>query len=230
MKDKKIIIAIDGFSSTGKSTFAKKIASMLNYLYIDTGAIYRAVTLDCLQEDIIKSVSPFAIDMDRLIERLSCIRIDFTIEQETGKSITVLNGKNVENRIRSMEVSEAVSQVSGISEVRSFVDSILKKFGEKKGIVMDGRDIGTTVFPDAELKIFMTANTETRAARRLSELRSKGDTTTTLEEVTENIRKRDEMDQNRKISPLRKAEDAIVLDNSEMTIEDQMKWIKSILK
>ncbi len=230
MKDKKIIIAIDGFSSTGKSTFAKKIASMLNYLYIDTGAIYRAVTLDCLQEDIIKSVSPFAIDMDRLVERLSCIRIDFTIEQETGKSITVLNGKNVENRIRSMEVSEAVSQVSGISEVRSFVDSILKKFGEKKGIVMDGRDIGTTVFPDAELKIFMTANTETRAARRLSELRSKGDTTTTLEEVTENIRKRDEMDQNRKISPLRKAEDAIVLDNSEMTIEDQMKWIKSILK
>ena len=230
MKDKRIIIAVDGFSSTGKSTFARKIAAMMDYLYIDTGALYRAVTLDALENGVIESVSPFRYDSRKLAGRLGCISVDFRKGDTPDKFITVLNGKDVESEIRGMRVSEVVSQVSGIKEVRDFVDARLKKFGENKCIVMDGRDIGTSVFPDAELKIFMVADVMTRARRRRSEMREKGNTETTFEEVLENLRNRDRMDQERKVSPLRKADDAIVLDNSSMTLEDQMRWIESIIR
>ena len=227
---KKMIIAVDGYSSTGKSTFARRIASMLGYLYIDTGAMYRAVALACLRRGIIKSSDPFCIDMDGLQDVLGKCDISFSNNSGAEHADTFLNGENVERQIRSVEVSDVVSNVSSVPQVRDFVDERLREFGKGRGIVMDGRDIGTVVFPDADIKIFMTAAPEVRAGRRLKEMREKGNDSVTYDEILENLEKRDRTDVSRAVSPLRKADDAIVLDNSEMTLDDQMEWIKSILK
>lgn len=233
MMRRKIIIAIDGYSSTGKSTFAKKIAKMLDYIYVDTGAMYRAVALYCLNEGLVKENEPSSVKAAELEKAISegKIKIGF-IRSDKGNNeiLTVLNGKNVEKEIRTMAVSSVVSGVATIAPVRDFVNRSLREFGKNKGIVMDGRDIGSTVFPNAELKIFMTAAPEIRAGRRLKELKEKGDTSTTFEQVLENLKQRDFIDSTRKVSPLVKADDALVLDNSTMTMDDQIEWIKSILK
>lgn len=233
MMRRKIIIAIDGYSSTGKSTFAKKIAKMLDYIYVDTGAMYRAVALYCLNEGLVKENEPSSVKAAELEKAISEGKIEIGfIRSDKGNNeiLTVLNGKNVEKEIRTMAVSSVVSGVATIAPVRDFVNRSLREFGKDKGIVMDGRDIGSTVFPNAELKIFMTAAPEIRAGRRLKELKEKGDTTTTFEQVLENIKQRDFIDSTRKVSPLVKADDALVLDNSTMTMDDQIEWIKSILK
>lgn len=233
MMRRKIIIAIDGYSSTGKSTFAKKIAKMLDYIYVDTGAMYRAVALYCLNEGLVKENEPSSVKAAELEKAISEGKIEIGfIRSDKGNNeiLTVLNGKNVEKEIRTMAVSSVVSGVATIAPVRDFVNRSLREFGKDKGIVMDGRDIGSTVFPNAELKIFMTAAPEIRAGRRLKELKEKGDTTTTFEQVLENLKQRDFIDSTRKVSPLVKADDALVLDNSTMTMDDQIEWIKSILK
>lgn len=219
----KIIVAIDGFSSCGKSTMAKDLARKIGYLYIDSGAMYRAVTLYCMQKGWISGEGK--LDEDALKSDLENIKIEFRLNKETERSETYLNGVNVEKEIRNMEVSGYVSMVSAVASVRQFVDNLLHQMSESKGVVMDGRDIGTAVFPNAELKVFVTAQPRIRAQRRLDELRSKGDNQTSLEEVLDNIKQRDESDQNRKESPLRKAIDAIELDNSYMTIDEQMQWL-----
>lgn len=233
MMRRKIIIAIDGYSSTGKSTFAKKIAKMLDYIYVDTGAMYRAVALYCLNEGLVKENEPSSVKAAELEKAISEGKIEIGfIRSDKGNNeiLTVLNGKNVEKEIRTMAVSSVVSGVATIAPVRDFVNRSLREFGKDKGIVMDGRDIGSTVFPNAELKIFMTAAPEIRAGRRLKELKEKGDTSTTFEQVLENLKQRDFIDSTRKVSPLVKADDALVLDNSTMTMDDQIEWIKSILK
>lgn len=233
MMRRKIIIAIDGYSSTGKSTFAKKIAKMLDYIYVDTGAMYRAVALYCLNEGLVKENEPSSVKAAELEKAISEGKIEIGfIRSDKGNNeiLTVLNGKNVEKEIRTMAVSSVVSGVATIAPVRDFVNRSLREFGKNKGIVMDGRDIGSTVFPNAELKIFMTAAPEIRAGRRLKELKEKGDTSTTFEQVLENLKQRDFIDSTRKVSPLVKADDALVLDNSTMTMDDQIEWIKSILK
>lgn len=233
MMRRKIIIAIDGYSSTGKSTFAKKIAKMLDYIYVDTGAMYRAVALYCLNEGLVKENEPSSVKAAELEKAISEGKIEIGfIRSDKGNNeiLTVLNGKNVEKEIRTMAVSSVVSGVATIAPVRDFVNRSLREFGKDKGIVMDGRDIGSTVFPNAELKIFMTAAPEIRAERRLKELKEKGDTSTTFEQVLENLKQRDFIDSTRKVSPLVKADDALVLDNSTMTMDDQIEWIKSILK
>ena len=218
---KKIVIAVDGFSSCGKSTFAKEIAARLGYIFIDTGAMYRAVTLCGLRAGV---VSPRGINRDGLVALLDRIDISFRFNPERGASDIYVNGECVEREIRSIEVSGCVSAVSGIAEVRRRLVALQQEMGKNKGIVMDGRDIGTVVFPDAELKIFMTADPAVRAQRRYDELRAKGEKVS-MEEVVENIRSRDIADQTRAISPLRQAEDAVVLDNSRMTVSDQMEWV-----
>lgn len=219
----KIIIAIDGFSSCGKSTMAKDLARQIGYLYIDSGAIYRAITLFSMRKGLIDDNRQ--INELELEKQLTEVKVEFKLNKDTDLSETYLNGENVEREIRGMEVSGNVSTVSALSFVRTYTDTILRKMSEETGVVMDGRDIGTAVFPNAELKIFVTAQPEIRAQRRLDELRSKGDKTITLDEVLENIKQRDFLDQNRKESPLRKADDAIVLDNSYLTKEDQMQWL-----
>lgn len=219
----KIIIAIDGFSSCGKSTMAKDLARKVGYLYIDSGAMYRAVTLYSMQQGLIDTNGK--LDEESLRARIDDISVEFRLNKETERSETYLNGVNVEREIRSMEVSNHVSMVSAVPFVRQFTDKQLHKMSEAKGVVMDGRDIGTTVFPNAELKIFVTAQPEIRAQRRLDELHSKGDMASTFEDVLENIKQRDYSDQNRKESPLRKADDAVELDNSYMTIDEQMQWL-----
>lgn len=218
---KKIIIAIDGYSSGGKSTFAKAVAEMLGYVYIDTGAMYRAVTLYAMRGGIVDRP-------EEIVKALPDMEIVFQVNPGNGKSEIYLNGTNVESEIRSIDVSNHVSQVSQIPEVRQKLGAMQQAMGERKGIVMDGRDIGTVVFPDAELKIFMTADPHVRAERRYKELTAKGDRVS-LEEIERNIRERDRQDETREISPLRQAEDAIVLDNSHMTVETQMEWIKNKL-
>ena len=205
----RIIIAVDGFSSCGKSTMAKALARNIGYIYIDSGAMYRAVTLYCLDHGLIDGDT---VDTDTLRSLMDDIQIDFRPDPETGMTHTFLNGIDVEREIRSMRVSDKVSPVSAIPFVRTAMVAAQQKMGERKGIVMDGRDIGTTVFPHAELKIFVTASAETRAQRR-------------VDEVVANINKRDLIDQTRKESPLRKAEDAIELDNSHMTIAEQDAWL-----
>ena len=215
------MIAVDGFSSCGKSTFAKEIAARLGYIFIDTGAMYRAVTLCGLRAGV---VSPRGINRDGLVALLDRIDISFRFNPERGASDIYVNGECVEREIRSIEVSGCVSAVSGIAEVRRRLVALQQEMGKNKGIVMDGRDIGTVVFPDAELKIFMTADPAVRAQRRYDELRAKGEKVS-MEEVVENIRSRDIADQTRAISPLRQAEDAVVLDNSRMTVSDQMEWV-----
>jgi len=218
---KRITIAIDGYSSCGKSTMAKALAKRIGYVYIDSGAMYRAVTLYALKHGMIYDGK---VDEDKLKADIDGISISFKINDD-GKQVTCLNGKDVENRIRRMDVSGNVSAIAAIPFVREAITSQLQAMGRDKGIVMDGRDIGTTVFPDAELKIFVMASAEIRAERRFKELREKGDMDTTYESVLENVRKRDEIDINREVSPLKKADDAIVLDNGEMTIEQQDEWL-----
>lgn len=218
---KKIVIAIDGFSSSGKSTMAKDLAKEIGYTYIDTGAMYRAVTLFCIQNEIIADGK---INEEILRKKLLDIQITFQLNKETGRPDTYLNGVNVEKEIRSMEVAGWVSSVAALGFVRRELVAKQQDMGKAKGIVMDGRDIGTVVFPDAELKIFVTASPEVRARRRVEELVAKGEPAS-FEEVLENVKKRDFIDSTREESPLRQAEDALVLDNSFMTIPDQKKWL-----
>lgn len=219
---KKIIIAIDGFSSCGKSTMAKDLAKEIGYIYIDSGAMYRAVTLYCLQNGLFDKDNK--IDTGKLNEDMYKIKISFKFNPKTGRPDTYLNSVNVEDKIRGMEVSSRVSPVSAIPFVREALVRQQQAMGNEKGIVMDGRDIGTTVFPNAELKIFVTASAEIRAQRRFDELKAKGENPD-FNEILENVRQRDYIDQNREVSPLRKAEDAITLDNSHMTIEQQKEWL-----
>lgn len=222
MEKKLITIAIDGFSSSGKSTMAKVLAKNIGYAYIDTGAMYRAVTLYCLNNSLINGD---IVNTEALEKAMPSIEITFSVDPATGASLTMLNGENVEHEIRDMRVSNKVSIVAAIPFVRRALVNLQQKMGESKGIVMDGRDIGTVVFPNAEMKVYVDAPTETRAQRRFDELRAKGDTSTTYEEVLENVKHRDHLDQTREESPLRKAEDAISLDNSKMTRDEQNQWL-----
>ena len=216
----KIVIAIDGFSSCGKSTFAKAIAARLGYIFIDTGAMYRAVTLYALEQGAILDGK---VDEAAVVALLPEVNISFRFNAERGASDVYVNGELAEGKIRSIEVSNCVSSVSSIREVREKLVAMQQQMGRERGVVMDGRDIGTVVFPDAELKIFMTAEPKVRAERRYAELTAKGDKVT-MEEVLENVISRDRADMERAISPLRQAEDAVVLDNSYMTVEEQMAW------
>lgn len=218
---KKIIIAIDGFSSCGKSTMAKDLAREIGYIYIDSGAMYRAVTLHSLRKGILQGDS---INEEELKAQIHNIHISFQLNPETGRPDTYLNNIKVENDIRTMEVSSKVSLISALGFVREAMVAQQQKMGESKGIVMDGRDIGTTVFPQAELKIFVTASPEIRAQRRYDELKAKGQEAS-FDEILENVKQRDYIDQNREVSPLRKADDALLLDNSELTIEEQKRWL-----
>ncbi len=224
---KNIIIAIDGYSSCGKSTLAKQLAKELNYIYIDSGAMYRAITLYFLRNHVNWH------NTQSVKHALDNISLEFTYNAQTGNSDIYLNGENAESIIRDMLVSENVSEVSTIEAVRNFAVAQQKKMGGQKGIIMDGRDIGTAVFPNAELKIFMTAYTAVRVERRYKELYEKNPSVT-LEEVKHNLEMRDYIDSNRKISPLRKAEDAFFLDTSNLTIEQQLKkalqWAKKSIK
>ncbi len=220
MDNKRIIIAIDGHSSCGKSTFAKAIAARLGYIFIDTGAMYRAVTLYALENGAICSG---IVHEESVVRMLDEINIDFRFNPERGASDIYVNGDRVEGKIRTIEVSNCVSAVSSIAEVRSKLVAMQQQMGLRRGIVMDGRDIGTVVFPDAELKIYMTADPMVRAERRFKELTAKGDNVS-LEEIYENVVSRDKADMSRAISPLRKADDAVVLDNSNMSVEEQMTW------
>ena len=217
---KKIVIAIDGFSSCGKSTFAKAIASRLGYIFIDTGAMYRAVTLYALQQGAIRSG---IVDDDAVVALLNDVEITFRFNPQRGASDIYVNGDLAEGKIRSIEVSNCVSSVSSIREVREKLVAMQQQMGRDRGVVMDGRDIGTVVFPDAELKIYMTADARVRAERRYAELKAKGDDVT-MEEILENVISRDNADMTRAISPLRRADDAIELDNSYMSVEEQMAW------
>ena len=217
---KKIIIALDGFSSCGKSTFAKAIAARLGYIFIDTGAMYRAVTLCALEQG---AIGEGGVDEAKVVALLPEINISFRFNSERGASDVYVNGELVEDKIRSIEVSNAVSSVSSIGAVREKLVAMQQQMGRERGVVMDGRDIGTVVFPDAELKIFMTADAGVRAERRYAELTAKGDDVT-MEEILENVISRDKADMERAISPLRQAEDAVVLDNSYMSVEEQMAW------
>ena len=226
MDRKRIIIAIDGHSSCGKSTFAKAIAARLGYIFIDTGAMYRAVTLYALENSIIENG---IVDEERIKASLGDIDIDFRFNPQRGASDIYINGDLAEGKIRTIEVSNCVSAVSSIAEVRSKLVAIQQQMGRKGGVVMDGRDIGTVVFPDAEIKIYMTADPMVRAERRFKELTAKGDSVT-LEEVYDNVVSRDKADMTRAISPLRKADDAVVLDNSYMSVEGQMAWFDELYK
>ena len=216
-QERKITIAIDGYSSTGKSTMAKALARAIGYAYIDTGAMYRAVTLYCLDNGLFDGDT---VNEAALEQQLDDIHITFRANAE-GRSETWLNGVNVESEIRSMRVSDKVSIIAAIGSVRRDMVRQQQAMGRDKGIVMDGRDIGTVVFPDAELKVFVTADPMVRAQRRYDELRAKGDTTTTLDEVLHNVTERDRIDTTRAESPLRQADGAVVLDNSHMTIAEQ---------
>ena len=219
---KKIIIAIDGFSSCGKSTMAKDLAHELGYIYVDTGAMYRCVALYALQHKLF--LKDGEINIPELEAAIPNINISFKLNKETGRPDTYLNNENVENKIRTMEVSSHVSSIAAIPFVREALVAQQQKMGKDKGIVMDGRDIGTVVFPNAELKIFVTASPEVRAQRRYDELMEKG-MEADYNEILENVKRRDYIDSHRDVSPLRKADDAIELDNSNISIEEQKQWI-----
>ena len=223
---KKLIIAIDGYSSCGKSTFAKIIARELNYIYIDSGAMYRAVTLYCMRRGFIGEGK---LDLTGIVQELRDIHIEFVYNPDIAEYETFLNSANVEKEIRGIEVSACVSNISKISEVRARMVELQRQIGVFKGIVMDGRDIGTVVFPDADLKIFMTASVDIRAKRRYDELIGKG-VSVNFEEIRRNIVARDITDENRDISPLRRADDAVLLDNSRMTVEEQMDWVHRLIE
>jgi cytidylate kinase len=223
--DKRLIIAIDGYSSCGKSTFARLIAKELSYIFIDSGAMYRAVTLYCMRKNYI---SVTGLNTEGIISELKDIHIDFVYNPDINEYETFLNSENIEKQIRSMEVTGHVSRISQIHEVRARMVELQRQIGVSKGIVMDGRDIGTVVFPHADLKIFMTASVDIRAKRRHNELKTRG-VNIDFEEIKRTIIARDIADENRDISPLRRADDAIILDNSKMTVDEQMTWIKSII-
>lgn len=223
--DKKITIAIDGFSSTGKSTLAKQLAKALGYVYVDTGAMYRAIAYFSMQKGIIKTDF---LDKELLIDSLPNIRLQFQFNPDLGFAEMYLNGENVEKQIRTIEVSNFVSRVAEIPEVRTKLVEQQQQMGKNKGIVMDGRDIGTVVFPDAELKIYMTASAQTRAQRRYDELIQKGDQVT-FEEVLQNVEERDYIDTHRSNSPLVKADGAIEIDNSNLTREEQFDIVLSLV-
>lgn len=218
----KIIIAIDGFSSCGKSTMAKDLAHELGYIYVDTGAMYRCVALYALQHKLF--LKDGEINIPELEAAMPNINISFKLNKETGRPDTYLNNENVENKIRTMEVSSHVSSIAAIPFVREALVAQQQKMGKDKGIVMDGRDIGTVVFPNAELKIFVTASPEVRAQRRYDELMEKG-MEADYNEILENVKRRDYIDSHRDVSPLRKADDAIELDNSNISIEEQKQWL-----
>lgn len=218
-----ITIAIDGYSSSGKSSMARQLASSIGYRYIDSGAMYRAVALFALRNNLISDDG--IVDTQALIDQLDNIDINFAIVD--GRQQTMLNGEPVEDEIRSMRVSNVVSPVAAIAEVRRALVALQQKMGSEKGIVMDGRDIGTTVFPNAEMKVFVNASAQTRAQRRMQELIDKG-VATTFEEVLANVVGRDHIDETRTESPLRRAADAVLLDNSTMTIEEQNRWLLNL--
>ena len=220
---KKIIITIDGWSSCGKSTLAKQMAKVLGYVYVDSGAMYRAITLYFLRNSIDWTVT------EEVKEALKNISMEFAFNEKLQQSEILLNGENVEYLIRDLIVAEKVSDVATIKEVREFAVAQQQKMGKKKGIIMDGRDIGTTVFPNAELKFFMTADISVRVERRFKEMYEKNPNVT-VEEVKNNLEMRDYIDSNRKISPLRKAEDAIILDNTNLTMEQQLKFALSLIE
>jgi CMP/dCMP kinase len=224
--NKKLIIAIDGYSSCGKSTFARLIAKDLNYIFIDSGAMYRAVTLYCMRRNYI---SLNGLNTPAIISELKDIHIDFVYSSSINEYETFLNSENVEKEIRNMEVTSYVSRISQIPEVRFRMVELQRQIGISKGIVMDGRDIGTVVFTDADIKIFMTASVDVRAKRRHNELKNKG-INIEFEEIKRMIIARDIADENRDISPLRRADDAIILDNNKMTVDEQMIWIKNIIQ
>jgi cytidylate kinase len=226
MSKRKITIAIDGYSSCGKSTIARDIATRMHYNYVDTGAMYRAVTLYCLRNGLINGKE---LDLEGLIDELDQVFIEFNFNQDTLASEILLNGENVEQYIRQMDVNDWVSQVSAVGEVRRKMVKIQQELGKGKGIAMDGRDIGTTVFPDAELKLFMTADINIRTQRRMDELESK-QIAATFEEVKENLIQRDFEDMNRVESPLRKAQDAIILDNSNLTQVQQLEFALNLIQ
>lgn len=213
----KITIAIDGYSSTGKSTIAKQLAKALGYIYVDTGAMYRAVTLFAIRNNFVGGEKD---NMAALVQLLPKVDLSFVYNEDLGFSEIYLNGENVEKEIRTLKISNQVSKIATIEQVRYKLVDLQKKMGKKKGIVMDGRDIGTVVFPDAELKLFMTASLETRASRRYKELLAKGEAVS-YEDVLKNVQNRDYIDSHREFSPLRKAEDAIEFDNSDMGLEEQ---------
>ncbi len=222
----KIVIAIDGYSSTGKSTLAKQLASRLGYIYVDTGAMYRAVTLYAFQHQLI---SPTHFDKAGLIAHLDLINLRFVFNDTLGFAEMYLNQKNVEQEIRGLAISQLVSQVAAVSEVRSKLVAEQQAMGKDKGIVMDGRDIGTVVFPEAELKLFLTASAATRAERRFTELSAKGDSVT-YDEIYANLIERDHIDSTREDSPLVKADDAIEIDNSNLTLEAQFDYIMQLIE
>ena len=220
MDKKKINVAIDGTSSSGKSTMAKALAKSVGYTYIDTGAMYRSVALFCLRHGLITDGK---VDVERLLPMLPDINISFKIED--GKQITYLNGENVENEIRGLEVSNNVSLVAAIAEVRHAMVRLQQEMGKNKGVVMDGRDIGTVVLPDAEIKLYVTTSPEIRAKRRFDEMRAKDDTSVTLDDIIANVKMRDHLDTTRKESPLRKADDAVDVDSGKFaTAEEQIAW------
>lgn len=219
---KKITIAIDGFSSCGKSTMAKMLAKEVGYIYVDTGAMYRAVTLFAMRNGMIAPNGE--VNRDELKQKIQTLHVEFKLNEQTGKAETYLNGENVENEIRGMEVSSHVSAIAAIDFVRTALVEQQQRMGRDKGIVMDGRDIGTVVFPDAELKVFVTASAEVRAQRRFDELKSKG-VEANFDEILDNVQQRDYIDSHREVSPLRKADDAIELDNGELTIAQQLQWL-----
>ena len=220
MDKKKINVAIDGTSSSGKSTMAKALAKSVGYTYIDTGAMYRSVALFCLRHGLITDGK---VDVERLLPMLPDINVSFKIED--GKQITYLNGENVENESRGLEVSNNVSLVAAIAEVRHAMVRLQQEMGKNKGVVMDGRDIGTVVLPDAEIKLYVTTSPEIRAKRRFDEMRAKGDTSVTLDDIIANVKMRDHLDTTRKESPLRKADDAVEVDSGKFaTAEEQIAW------
>lgn len=219
---KKITIAIDGFSSCGKSTMAKDLAREIGYIYVDTGAMYRSVTLFAMRNGMFNADG--SIKTEELKQRMGEINISFRLNSETGRPDTYLNGELVEKEIRTMEVSSHVSPIAALPFVREALVAQQQAMGKEKGIIMDGRDIGTVVFPDAELKIFVTASAEVRAQRRYDELKAKG-MPANFDDILKNVKERDYIDSHREVSPLRKADDAIELDNSNMTIAEQKAWL-----
>ncbi len=219
---RKITIAIDGYSSCGKSTMAKDLAREIGYIYVDTGAMYRSVTLFAMRNNLFNEDG--SIKTDELKSRMNEINISFKLNSETGRPDTYLNGELVEKEIRSMDVSERVSKIAALPFVREALVAQQQAMGKEKGIIMDGRDIGTVVFPDAELKIFVTASAEVRAQRRYDELKAKG-MPADFDDILKNVKERDYIDSHRETSPLRKADDALELDNSNMTIEEQKAWL-----
>ena len=221
--NRNIIVAIDGYSSSGKSSMARHLAKTIGYRYIASGAMYRAVALYAMRHGMIPAGG--ALDTEALTAALPSIKIDFEVQGD--KQYTLLNGENVETQIRSLEVSNNVSEVAAVPQVRHALTAMQQEYGKQRGIVMDGRDIGTTVFPDAEMKVFVNASAQTRAQRRLAELAEKG-VATNYEEVLANVVHRDHIDETRAESPLRKADDAVCLDNGLMTIDEQNEWLLSL--